>query len=240
MLSSNDLTGTVPNSIWYSNITSLDLSLNRLQGTLPSDMLPAAQAMLLETSMGNVSVKLQVNQVAGNIPNWFASLLSGNIDMLEGNLFSCKTDRSDLLENDPKADTYECGSDSTNYALIMCVLLLICLTLFMICMRQIRKTATWSMESFQLQYTETSIDIDVLWKHIQHSVYIMVGMWLLGMVLFAILSIYFSFYADVYVWVVSGIYKMGEISALAMLSWFIVCLLLVTVCMMSFTDIVTA
>lgn len=108
--------------------------------------------------------------------------------MLEGNLFSCKTDRSDLLENDPKADTYECGSDSTNYALIICVLLLICLTLFMICMRQIRKTATWSMESFQLQYTETSIDIDVLWKHIQHSVYIMVGMWLLGMVLFAIVS----------------------------------------------------
>jgi hypothetical protein len=121
VLSSNQLTGSIPDSIWQSNIARLDLSLNRLQGTLPSDMLPAAQSQLQwqsvkssyssnGTSNSTVSVKLQVNQLAGTIPGWLQSLSPGNIDVLEGNMFSCNADRSDLPVNDPQASTYECGS----------------------------------------------------------------------------------------------------------------------------------
>jgi hypothetical protein len=105
VLSSNQLTGSIPDSIWQSNITKLDLSLNRLQGRLPLDMLPAAQYRLKqEGTNGNstVSVKLQVNQLAGTIPDWLQGLSSGDIDVLEGNLFSCNVDRTDLPVNDPR------------------------------------------------------------------------------------------------------------------------------------------
>jgi hypothetical protein len=229
VLSSNQLTGSIPDSIWQSNITKLDLSLNRLQGTLPSDMLPAAQYRL-KRSNGNstVSVKLQVNQLAGTIPGWLQSLPSGDINVLEGNLFSCNPDRSDLPANDPKAATYECGSDNTNYGLIAFGAALVCVSMVVgvyWCYstgdsKSVSMPALEMLVFFDKYYGES--EVKKLWKHVERVVYVIVGMWMLGMIVYGLLSLQFSSYAEVYVWVVSAIYKMGQIPALIIFFWFAV------------------
>jgi Leucine-rich repeat (LRR) protein len=112
VLASNELVGTIPSHIWYSNLTILDLSLNRLQGIIPLDMLPQAQLF-----PENASIQLNVNQIAGTIPSTLQSLASVNV--LEGNMFSCNSGRSDIPPNDPHASTYQCGSDNTNISLIV-------------------------------------------------------------------------------------------------------------------------
>jgi hypothetical protein len=230
VLSSNQLTGSIPDSIWQSNITKLDLSLNRLQGTLPSDMLPAAQSQVQSelseistfSSISNITVlvKLQVNQLAGTIPSWLQSLPSGDINLLEGNLFSCNADRSDLPANDPKAATYECGSDNTNYGLIAFGTALFFVGMTIFCYWYFCRGVSNSefistvkiLASFCKHYGES--EVKKLWEHIERAVYVIVGMWMLGMVVYGLLSLQFSIYADTYVWAVSAIYKLGMISSL--------------------------
>jgi hypothetical protein len=233
VLSSNQLTGSIPDSIWQSNITRLDLSLNRLQGTLPSDMLPAAQLQLQalhnnDNSSSTVSVKLQVNQLAGTIPDWLHSLSPNEIHMLEGNLFSCNADRSDLPANDPKSATYECGSDNTNYGLIAFGTALLCASIVASVYRYYVRAGSQSgyvemTASFNKHYGES--EVGKLWEHIERAVYVIVGMWIVGMIVYGSLSLQFSSYAEVYVWAVSAVYKMGTLPALTLL-FFLTCFLL--------------
>jgi Leucine-rich repeat (LRR) protein len=228
VLCSNQLTGSIPDSIWQSNITRLDLSLNRLQGTLPSNMLPAAQFLLQSQSTksnsnSTVSVKLQVNQLAGTIPGWLQSLPSDNIDVLEGNLFSCNEDRSNLPANDPKAATYECGSDNTNYGLIAFGAALLCLTTVAGMYRYFLRGSSTSgsvlemTASFSQHYGES--EVRKMWEIIDRAVYVIVGMWLLGMIGYGLLSLQFSSYAQTYIWAVSAIYKTGFIPAVTIFFW---------------------
>jgi Leucine-rich repeat (LRR) protein len=226
VLSSNQLTGTIPETIWNSNITKLDLSLNRLQGTLASDMLPAAQ--LLDGI--NVSIILQVNQLAGTIPTWLQSLPSGNINVLEGNLFSCNLDRSNLPANDPKAGTYECGSDNTNYGLVAFVAAAGLMITFVSLYKYYTKSTSAAdmILAFNKHYTDTAVS--KMWQNIQNAIFMLVSMWIIGMIAFGILSTYFSAYADVYVWVISTIYKMGMSASLTMLVLFVLSLVWITWC----------
>jgi hypothetical protein len=110
VLSSNSLTGDVPNEFFTSNISTLDLSLNRFQGTIPGNA--------FTSTTGNVTIKLHNNRLSGSFPASLLNLPPNQVNILEGNMFSCHTDRKDLPENDPKYDSYICGSDSTNISLI--------------------------------------------------------------------------------------------------------------------------
>eukprot|EP01040_Poterioochromonas_malhamensis_P010752 gene10752-11719_t len=71
------------------------------------------------------SLKLERNRLSGSVPS---SLLEAeDINILDGNLFSCNFDSSALPEHDPSVDNYSCGSDTTNAAIylwlvLMCVL----------------------------------------------------------------------------------------------------------------------
>jgi hypothetical protein len=233
VLSSNQLTGAIPDSIWQSNITSLDLSFNRLQGSLPSNMLPAAQSLFQsgnDDSNSSVSVKLQVNQLAGTIPGWLQSLPSGDINVLEGNLFSCNADRSDLPVNDPKAATYECGSDNTNYGLIAFGTMLFCVSIIVAVYRFLMRGISKSglviemFASFNKHYGES--EMKKMCLYIERAVYAIVSMWILGMIVYGLLSMQHSSYRDVYVWSVSGIFKAGLLPAVLLLvTWGMFCFL---------------
>jgi hypothetical protein len=245
VLSSNQLTGSIPDSIWQSNITKLDLSLNRLQGTLPSDMLPTAQLQLQlermniskskssKNSSFTVSVNLKVNQLAGAIPTWLESLPSGDIDILEGNLFSCNADRSDLPANDPIAATYECGSDNTNSGLIAFGAALVCVGMISSVFRYYVRggspsgSAVEMSASFHKHYGQSKVN--KLWEHIERAVYVIVGMWMLGMLVYGLLSLQFSSYVETYVWAVSAIFKSGIVSSLTMLLCLVASLLIILI-----------
>jgi hypothetical protein len=226
VLSSNKLTGSIPNSIWQSNITNLDLSLNRLQGTLPSDMLPSAQFFEIR----NASIKLQVNQLAGTIPSWLHNLPQGHIDILEGNLFSCKADRSDIPAHDPEAETYQCGSGYTNFGLMafgsaaFCVFIMSSTYGYFVNKMPLRDIVI----VFQKRYAEGELNMQL--QHLQNITCVIAGMWLICMIVFGALAMQFSSYSYVYVLFVSAIYKMGTTPALTLLFVFSSALLVIFVC----------
>jgi hypothetical protein len=102
-LSHNLLTGTIPREIQLREWFHLDLSYNKLDGTLSSwfHKIPV-----------NGSLSLEVNRISGNIPS---SLLdTQTISILDGNIFQCDAWGTNLPKTDPEYNNYICGSDNVN------------------------------------------------------------------------------------------------------------------------------
>jgi Leucine-rich repeat (LRR) protein len=131
-LSHNMLTGRIPHSIqeriWYS----LDLSYNRLSGTLDSAFNTKPVNINLEkekfgildvqfhyTSV-NTYLSLQNNRLSGEIPSSVYPLQ--DLSILNGNLFACGWQQNDLPPHDSARDSFQCGSalfDAQLYAWII-------------------------------------------------------------------------------------------------------------------------
>jgi Leucine-rich repeat (LRR) protein len=106
-LSHNLLKGEIPGSILGRDWDKLDLSYNRLSGTLRS----AGAA-----SYSNATkLHLQHNRLSGVIPGSVQRV--NTLSLLENNMFSCRVDRSDVPQQNPGSDKYTCGSDPVNNAL---------------------------------------------------------------------------------------------------------------------------
>lgn len=105
-VASNNLIGTIPHS-WqrYGQFIRLDLSGNRLSGTLISDFNLTAEQQF---------VNMSVNRLSGNIPHSFIS--ASGVNMLTGNMFQCQD--GDLPQSDPEKNKYTCGSDGLNDSLL--------------------------------------------------------------------------------------------------------------------------
>jgi hypothetical protein len=162
-------------------------------------------------------MKLQVNQLAGSIPSFMRNLKPGNVEILEGNLFSCEIGRKDLPQNDPKAKIYSCGSASTNYGLIVfggIATLIVLIILVWRPMAIIRDL--WKILESQHQQSAVSL---LLLINIRLSTFGWTCFCLISMILFAILSVFYSSYADIYVWTISAIFKTGFTPALTMFIW---------------------
>ena len=214
ILSSNILTGLIPMNLWNSNLTNVDLSLNRLQGTLPSNMLP-----LLNNGV-NVSVKLNVNQLSGIVPSNVINLPANAVNVLEGNMFSCNAQRSNLPYHDPKYESYNCGSDSTNYALILFACAIVVLAI-----------GWWSVSSIRtiwkewLEIFQKVADVAVI--SMFHELEVMATMIAVfcigtGLILFGALSVKYSSYTNSYVWSVSAIYSNGILPAVLTFVWLLI------------------
>jgi hypothetical protein len=103
-LAHNLLTGTIPALFLNRNWAKLDLSYNRLTGTLSSaDTAPYRS---------NTTLYLDQNRLSGDVPAATQPLT--DISILVGNVFSCKPDHSDLPQHDGDKSRYECGSDSVD------------------------------------------------------------------------------------------------------------------------------
>jgi hypothetical protein len=79
----------------------LDLSNNRLDGTLSSDF---------EVSAYQTTPGLAVNRLSGDLPNSIieASSNMSSLNVLSGNIFACNND--DLPSQDPSVDSHSCSS----------------------------------------------------------------------------------------------------------------------------------
>jgi Leucine-rich repeat (LRR) protein len=115
-LSHNQLTGTIPFNLMGRAWANLDVSYNRLTGTLDS----ARSAPY----SGATTVYAQDNRLSGVIPGSLQH--AGTISILEGNLFSCQADRSDLPSRDEQVGKYTCGSDDVNNFLYVWIGLACC------------------------------------------------------------------------------------------------------------------
>jgi Leucine-rich repeat (LRR) protein len=108
-LSHNLLTGTIPMNIQTKYWENLDLSYNKLSGTLSSEFVGVFDPS------GNQDLYLEVNRLSGNIPSSFQNIT--NLAVLYGNIFSCNFNGNNLPKHDSHYTDYSCGSDSVNYAL---------------------------------------------------------------------------------------------------------------------------
>jgi hypothetical protein len=128
-LSLNGLTGSIPNVLWVHGFSLLDLSFNRLAGTIPENTDEVA---------ANSSLSLQVNLLSGILPEvWIeASSIKG----LAGNMFSCEHGVGPTInipKSDPNVNSYQCGSQDTNIALLCFLLLLIMSVLTLLWMARV-------------------------------------------------------------------------------------------------------
>lgn len=106
-LTSNELTGSIPTWLQEHKFTSLFVDNNKLNGELLSTF-NAYTAI-------NGDFRSNVNRLSGQIPSVF--LESSHVSILNGNLFFCKSDRSDLPPADPVYTKYSCGSNAVNQSL---------------------------------------------------------------------------------------------------------------------------
>lgn len=137
-LASNGLSGSIPALEQYHNLTHLDLSYNRLTGTIP-DKLQSSPSLLslnlrsnrfsgnIDSTAGlvfaynmsqqGVRLTLSVNRLSGDIPSELSS--AEKVDILEGNLFYCHGTISSesLPESDPYKNQYICGSNLLDISL---------------------------------------------------------------------------------------------------------------------------
>ena len=103
-LSFNLLRGSIPNDIQNRAWTNLDLSNNRISGTL--------SASFNTTVNSSSSVTLDNNRLSGYIPSTLHD--TSKINILKGSYYTCKYDRSDLPKHDSNNDIYDCGSSTWN------------------------------------------------------------------------------------------------------------------------------
>lgn len=103
--SHNDLTGTIPLAFQLQLMRELDLSYNRFGGALDSNF---------NAIYPDNEIFLHVNRLSGSIPPKLKSV--GTIKLLDGNIFYCDTERSELPSNDPHTPIYVCGSNAANYS----------------------------------------------------------------------------------------------------------------------------
>lgn len=118
VLSHNLLSGTIPDSIRHRAWAHLDLSYNQLSGDLTGFQAPTGP------------LSLSVNALSGEIPLSLSA--SANINVLEGNSFSCGSGRQSLPQNDPYIAQFHCGSDTYNSALYACLAAALALLLLVV------------------------------------------------------------------------------------------------------------
>jgi Leucine-rich repeat (LRR) protein len=125
-LGSNQLTGPIPVTMQQHRFAQLDLSINRLSGTLISDLFVSQHATVYD---------LSVNRLSGNIPGaLYSSYPAGVINVLEGNLFGCQQDN--IPPSDVSHSSYQCGSVNFQYssiawavAFMLCLIVIVMATL---------------------------------------------------------------------------------------------------------------
>jgi Leucine-rich repeat (LRR) protein len=219
ILSHNALTGTIPASVQAHNWRALDLSYNRLTGTLKPDFGKdfAATSVLVGNVTYNVStasVALENNRLSGRIPSALVHLQT--ISILGSNLFSCKLDKSDLPVKDQDREAYQCGStafDAPFYVVLIlvglaCVLVLLCRRYQQVFAALRRLWEQWQLRAADLPHSiaqvQTALDIITQCAVLCTAVILLVLVpW------YAFASTNYSTYLYTYAWSVSAAFMSG-------------------------------
>ena len=230
-LSYNLLTGRITNNIQERSWSNLDLSHNRLSGTLVS-------TFNVSSKVTQSSLLLNDNRLSGFIPSSIRNLI--NINILEGGYYDCKYDRSDLPSHDSYKDVYECGSITFNviYFIWLGKLLITIIVLFVFWYYKdnkkvivlIGKIIQWLNVDSYLQSLASSTDIcnnlryklNNKMKYIKRYIAVFemmrvmsINLTLLIMILllpiYTILGIFYRIHTYEYAWTVAMMYLSGKV-----------------------------
>ena len=175
ILSHNLLTNTIPRVIqervWYN----LDLSYNRLSGTLKNtfasiypNLTTSQYSRLYQLMLSNVStpsLQLVNNRLSGHVPGNILNIR--DISILGNNVFSCNIDGSDLPPHDNNRYNYQCGSTEFEVPfyiwLGMCIAVLCTVILL------------WSLRSQLQQYIPVEYAVQKVVRYLEYSKHNAVG-----------------------------------------------------------------
>ena len=134
-VSHNKITGSIPPAFQKRQWYNLDLSYNKLGGTMHDDFWTikrnftishifsgVSSNFTLEVVLPSATLSLRNNRLSSDVPPAVFPLV--NISVLEGNLFDCRLDESDLPPHDSAHYNYECGStafDIAYYLWLACI-----------------------------------------------------------------------------------------------------------------------
>jgi Leucine-rich repeat (LRR) protein len=117
ILSHNRFTGTIPASYQHHSWNILDLSYNRISGSL-----------VTSSAFGSIpnktNVLLEANRLSGTIPTVYHSSIR-NLSLLNGNFFTCSYKQRELPQHDSFRHVYSCGTNSLNILLFTWIGLLL-------------------------------------------------------------------------------------------------------------------
>jgi Leucine-rich repeat (LRR) protein len=151
-ISHNLFSGTIPVNFQQKQWTNFDLSYNRFTGTLTNSF---------HNFNSSATLDLEVNRLSGAVPS---SILSAeNIDLVEGNMFSCNYNRNDLPTHDSKTKNYSCGSDVVNAAFYCWISIMMCVLLLILICRSIRLYFQFSKVTSVKRFVKFLENI-VLWR----------------------------------------------------------------------------
>jgi len=119
-LSRNRLVGTISQELvaataGFNNLTVLKMAYNRIDGSLDAFSGSPGTYFSNPKTLSSSLLTLETNRLSGDIPR--ALLFLKNIYLLQGNLFKCAYDRDDLPEHSDTVNSYQCGSTNLNYML---------------------------------------------------------------------------------------------------------------------------
>lgn len=127
-LTGNGLQGSLVQSLpTYSKLADLSLSQNKMDGTIPADILSIGKVDLSNNRfsgeyqdgghyVSDSTINVTINRLSGNLPvSELQYVTTGSLDILRGNMFSCDT----VPKNDKSTNNYICGSQNLNEALYM-------------------------------------------------------------------------------------------------------------------------
>jgi hypothetical protein len=119
-LSNNKLINSIPNHIQAKKFYNLDLSFNKLDGFLSSEI----------PYNINTSIKLNNNRLSGDIPKSIINVK--DIEVLNGNIFECSFFNriTTLPKYDNANDIYSCGSNNFNLSICILFFILLLVLLF--------------------------------------------------------------------------------------------------------------
>jgi hypothetical protein len=146
-------------------------------------------------------------------------------------MFSCDTDGKDLPPNDSKYDSYSCGSDSTNTAMITFGTITLAI-MIMIWFKQeiLMKWRENYMQPVEGKGSIIAIEniLNSLERILKSMTYYIL---LLGMLIYGLLKITSSTYTFTYIWTISSVYVTGT-SAGVVIFLFLVGLLMLLIVML--------
>ncbi len=202
-LSYNDLKGEIPSVICNHNWETLDLSFNKITGTLCSNI------------HVNTSLSLDINRLSGPVSSSYDKISS--ISILNGNIYTCG---SSIPTNDPNYRLYSCGSDVTNQSIYVCLVIFgafLGFIIFVYCRNKMRQLSTATLLNLLsgnmiMEYwfeNESSLNIqnETRWKksmlHFGINITKLIIWSIAGIILASLLHIKYSTFEYSYIWLIS-------------------------------------
>jgi hypothetical protein len=237
-LSHNTLTGTIPEVFLNKNWINLDLSYNKLRGTLSGTSFNALNSQ-------DSSLSLEVNRLSGNIPSALLNL--ENVSVLNGNIFECDFEGNDLPANDPDYKSYSCGSNSVNNLLYVWLSLFGIFTVLLAIVYFQRsehlsdtensrkrivgnaKTVEIKLKSYYQKMEELSLlnpsshisKLHFYFKNLRRTVlFISLVLLVVFLPVYIVLTVFYQSYEIEYVWNVSAVLLSGSTAAIVLLILF--------------------